>query len=221
MSDLNRIADGREEIRLSRPGSDFQCIVGNALYRPNERRSEAAAQRDRVVPQTRGYWYLPEAMPGTPAELRSDPQPQSGDRIFDAAGNDWFVERVVHSLFARTWRCVVSRYAVPFGLDEYVDYLETVYEKSESGVLHPGYRVLRSGVAAKFSETVVAYDRASEVLTRSFYLITPERSAPGREGVVRRGNGTLWRILQGRLACRDGEWSEFLLQQLESSLSPI
>ncbi len=73
---------------------------------------------------------------------------------------DWLVEKVLYSRLAGNWRCLVSRYAVVFGIDEYVDLLRAVYVKSQAGALEERYTVLKTGILSKFSgESTTLEDR--------------------------------------------------------------
>lgn len=201
MYDITKIADGTEDVRLWRPGSDYEARVERALYRPERTRGEA--KRDRVVPEERGYWYLPE---------HEDVRPMGGDRIDDSSGDDWLVEKVVYSRLAGNWRCAAGRYAVTFGIDEFVDVLEPVYAKSAAGVLAERHLVRRTGIAAKFSgETEDREDG------RRVYMLSRERISVPKNGLLRRGDGTFWEIVRLRENPYEGGWNEAELRQAVES----
>ena len=201
-NDFPSIADGHETIRLWRPGSDFERRIEQALLRPKETKARTAIG-DRVIPRIAGHWYLPDG--------DADETPRVGDRIEDAAGNDWLIERLVFSSLAGSFRCTAFRYDAVFGPDEFVDLLQPVYMKTAGGVLEERFEIVRTGIAAKFSDENIDYNPREAQRRRELFMLCRERIDPVENAVFRRGDGMLWKIRSARLPRREGDWCEFKL----------
>ncbi len=219
MDDICKIADGTARVVVWRPGSDYRRTVERALFRPYDR---AAAERDRVVPQSRGYWYLG----GSEHE-----KPLPGDRIETGEGEDWLIEKLVYSRLAGNWRCAVSRYETVFGPEEFADLLKPVYVKSAAGSLAERFTTIKTGIPSKFSaeEYTTADGHHPDGRTsgtgsrhrpharkyRCFFLCR-ERIEPPENGLLRRGDGTLWEIVRIGSPPFEGAWTEGEIVRMEN-----
>lgn len=199
--DLISLADGTEHAVLRRPGSDFAAGIPKALLRPFRRRRDARVE-ESVVPTRSAHWYW--------AIGDDSPEPFEGDEIEDARGIRWTILETHRSELNETWQCVARSYSVRFGLDEYVDHLRTAYEKSPAGTLRPGFHVVRTGIAAKFSAPEISMeDGGGEIV----FALIREPLAPEPGDAFRKADGSLLDILKVRPPLYRAGWTEIRLKQ--------
>jgi len=174
--DITLIADGTQRIVLRRYGSDFETEIDRALYRPY-RHQRPMSVRESIIPTRYAHWYF-----------SADEQPRCGDEIVTDDGAVWLIVELNRSESNATWQCVTKIYDVVFGLDEFVDHLRTEYEKSPGGVLHRGFRIEKTGIAAKFARLKVGS------LQESLFVLIREKINFERLDVFRRADGTIVEI---------------------------
>lgn len=197
--DITSIADGVQPISLRRPGSDFETKIPRALLRPYHRHRQFAVQ-ERIVPTAYAHCYIAmDSIPSSPLE---------GDELEDSEGTVWFVVEVNLSGLNSTWQCVAKSYSVRFELEEHVDLLATAYTKTSVGVLERGFRITKTGIAAKFAKrTVELGDQHKE----SFYVLIRERIDFNDKDVLRRTDGSILEIEKVNYPLRENDWTEILV----------
>ena len=174
--DITLIADGTQRITLRRHGSDFETEIDRAIYRPY-RHLRPFDVRESIIPTRYAHWYF-----------SAGEEPRVGDEIVTENGTRWTIAELNRSDLNATWQCVTRTYDVVFGLDEFVDHLKTVYEKSASSVLERGFRVEKTGIAAKFAKASVDSDK------ESLFVLVREKIDFERFDAFRRADGTIFVI---------------------------
>lgn len=201
--DLTSLADGTEQVVLRRPGTDLETVVPQALIRMFRSRRHFRVQ-ETVVPVKSAHWYLSRAV--------SSVEPYEGDEIVDGKGNCWTIVEVNRSELNDTWQCVARMYATRFGLDEFVDHLRGAYTKSSGGSLQRGFRVLKTGIAAKFSPPIQTF---SDGRKESIHALTRESIEAELQDVLRRADGTLYTIEKIQAPLFRNGWTEILLARIK------
>ena len=190
--DITLIADGTQRITLRRYGSDFRTEIERALYRPYRHQRPFGVQ-ESIIPTRYAHWYL-----------STDDEPRSGDEIVTENGTVWIVVELNRSEMNVTWQCVTKTYDAVFGLDEYVDHLKTVYEKTVSGVLQRGFRIAKTGIAAKFAKMKIDGGKESQ------FVLIREKIEFERLDAFRRADGTIFDIEKINLPLFPNDYAEIL-----------
>ncbi len=201
-NDILSIADGTRRIILGRPGSDIEIEIDNALLRPfrSQKRSKLTMT---VVPTLGAHWYLPQN-----ADV---PTPRPGDEIDEGDQSSWTVFEVISSDLNKTWQCVSCRYNVHFGPDEYVDHLRSAFTKTSAGTLQQGFRVLKTGIAAKFS---AAAQEVGSDIEESLFVLTPETPQAEPLDALRRHDGGVFEIVKIQKPFYPGGWTEIEVHKI-------
>ncbi|MCL2304786.1 MAG: hypothetical protein FWC43_05525 [Planctomycetaceae bacterium] len=182
------IADGVEDVVLHRPGSDRYDGITGALARRTKEQDKR--RENRLIPYHWTTWHLPQAEVNT------------GDEILDAKANRWIVTKIEYTELTGTVRCVSYRFDATFGLDEYVDLFRKRGEPAKSGTLEYRWFLVRSGIPAKFSETIIS----DGVESRRIAVRTPVDFRTGDQ--LRFPDGAYWRI-EGVMTPYDNRfWTE-------------
>ena len=174
--DITLIADGTQRITLRRYGSDFETEINRAIYRPY-RHLRPFGVRESIIPTRYAHWYF-----------STDEEPRPGDEIVTENGCRWMIIELNRSEPNATWQCVTKTYDIVFGLDEFIDHLRAMYEKSASGVLERGFRVEKTGIMAKFSKASVASGKESQC------VLIRDKIDVERLDALRRADGTIFEI---------------------------
>ena len=193
--DITFLADGAQRITLRRYGSDFETKIERALLRPY-RHQRLFRVRESVIPIRYAHWYF-----------STEEEPRAGDEIVTDDGTVWMIVELNRSELNATWQCVTKTYDVVFGLDEYVDHLKTVYGKSASGVLEPGFRVAKTGIVAKFAQSSVEFGKERK---ESQLVLIRERIEFDRLDALRRADGTIIEIEKVNYPLFLNDWTEIL-----------
>jgi len=183
------IADGVESVVLHRPGSDRYDNVTGALARRTKEQDKR--RENRLIPYHWTTWHLPKSEVST------------GDEILDSEANRWIVTKIEYTELTGTIRCVSYRYDAAFGLDEYVDLFRKRSEPTKSGTLEHHWFLVRAGIPAKFSETVISGDG---VKSRQVAIRTPVDFRIGDR--LRFPDGTYWRIESVMTPYDNRHWTE-------------
>ena len=194
--DILSFADGMQEVVLRRPGSDLETTISGALIRRFRSRRHFRVQ-ENVVPIKSVHWYLPRK--------KTEIEPQEGDEIEDADHNRWTVLEVNRSDLNDLWQCVARMYEVRFGLDEHIDHLRTAFTKTSAGTLQHGFHVVKSGVAAKFTE--VTQDLRNKN-TLSCYALIRETLETEAGDAIRRADGAIYEIRKIKSPIYPSGWTE-------------
>jgi hypothetical protein len=193
--DITLIADGTQRVTLRRFGSDFETKIDRALYRPY-RHLRPQGVRESFIPTRYAHWYF-----------STENEPRPGDEIVTEGGTRWMIVELKRSELNATWQCVTKTYDVVFGLDEFVDHLKTVFEKSASGVLSRGFRVDKTGIGAKFA-------RASTTLggerKETLFVLIRQRIEFERLDALRRADGAIFEIEKVNYPHFPNDWTEIL-----------
>lgn len=197
--ELMSFADGAQPITLRRPGSDLEVSISKALIRRFRSRRYFRVQ-ENVVPIKSAHWYLSQNL--------SETEPYEGDEIEDRFGDRWTILEVNRSELNETWQCVARKYAVRFGLDEHVDHLRPVFTKTPAGTLQQGYRVVKSGIAVKFSEKSRS---VHETWKESLYVLTHVILETETGDALRTADGTIYIIRKHQNPFYRGGWTEIEL----------
>lgn len=200
--DLMHIADGLQSIVLRRPGSDFEREIPKTLVRRFRSRRHFRVS-ETVVPMKSAHWYF--------SQNDLDVEPLEGDEIEDQTGHRWTILEVNRSDLNGTWQCVARMYAVHFGLDEYVDHLRPAFTKTPAGTLQRGYRVLETGIAAKFS---TAEQAVEGVWKESLYALIQEAIDVETDDALRRADGSVYRIKKLQQPLYSSGWTEIELHNV-------
>lgn len=195
--------DGTQTVVLRRPGSDFETKISKALPRLFRSRRHYRVQ-ESILPTNSVHWYF--------SRQETTEKPIPGDEIEDREGHCWTILEVNHSELNETWQCVARRYSVSFGLDEHVDHLRSAYAKTSSGVLEPGFRVLKSGIAARFTASVERFDSSRQKTLCA--LIRESIQAECRD-MLRRADGTIFKIEKIQYPLYKNGWTEIMLSRTD------
>lgn len=195
--------DGKQPVVLRRPGSDFETIISDALLRPL-RRNRQSTPREDVLPTKSGRWYISHENKGF--------IPLEGDEIEDRDANRWTIVEVQRNVMTDLWQCTAKMYAIPFGLDEYVDHLRATYSKGEAGTLQIAFLTLKTGIASKFSPSTLSFDNSR---TEVFFALVREAIEAECGDLLRRADGSLYKIDKIQVPIFRAGWTEIQLTKKE------
>lgn len=200
--DILSLVDGTRKIILRRPGSDLEIEIDRALLRPFRSRKQSRLEAS-VVPVQAGHWYL--------TRDADTPEPRPGDEIDAGEDGSWTVMEVQPSKLNENWQCAARQFAVPFGLDEHVDHLRAAFTKTSAGTLRRGYRVLKTGIAARFSAVTKNLDGDG---TESMYVLC--RAVPNFEpaDALGRHDGSLFEIVKLQKPIHAADWTEIEVRKI-------
>lgn len=180
--DFETICDGLEAVTLKHRGGPSESIT-HAMQRALNTREIAASDGKYLGGDIR--WHLPNA------EVSRQPMP--GDKIIDAASNQWIILDAQHATLENRWRCVVRNPRIAYGLDDTVDVLEATYAKGIGGADEPTWKVKWTGIRARIQpvtmDVAVEHDaRRTRVTHRVFIAedlaITDKHRVRDREGTL-------------------------------------
>ncbi len=196
------LADDTQSVVIQRPGSDLERPIEKALLRPfrSQKRSQLGIS---LLPMQGAHWYLPHSC--------NEILPKVGDTITTKEGQKWTICEVHFSSMNQNWQCVSFRYHVDFGLDEFVDHLRVGFTKTSAGTLIKGFRAVKTGLPAKFSDAVQKFDKNAQ---ESLYVVTPEKISVEPQDALRRHDGSLYEITAIKQPFTTSQWTEMELKRV-------